>query len=267
MVQTGSKNLLKKLMRLKSKQARNEAGLFVVEGEKFVKDIGIDFEITEYVFSESYLAKSDASCYLNRSGCTEFTTFTDYDFARISDTVTPQGILAVVKQKMYDLEYVISGDAPFIIIGENINDPGNMGTVIRTADACGCDAVIFTEQSADIYNPKVIRAAAGSFCHLPIIHGKSLEDIVYVLKQRQIKIIAASLKGKSLPYEVKLNAPNSGIAILLGNESSGLTDHAEAMADVLVKIPMIGKAESLNASVAVGVLMYEVVRQRLEYSI
>ena len=257
MIQSGSKNLLKKLVRLKDKKARGETGLFIVEGEKFVNDIGSDFEITEFVFSECFLAKNDISRYLSRSACY---SFSDSDFSRISDTVTPQGVLAVIEQKEHDLNGVISATAPFIIIGENISDPGNMGTIIRTADACGCDAVVFTEQSADIYNPKVIRSAAGSFCHIPIVHGKALSGIIRILKQRCIKIIAAGLNGKTLPYDIDFNG---GVAILLGNESSGLTQNAEAMADALVKIPMIGKAESLNASVAGGVLMYEVVRQRI----
>ena len=260
MIQQGSKNLLKKLIRLKDKKARNDMGLFVVEGEKFVNDIGSDFEITEFVFSESFLSKSDISDYLSRKNHPGLIVFSDDDFARISDTVTPQGVLAVVKQKEYDLEDNISETAPFIIIGENINDPGNMGTIIRTADACGCDAVVFTEESADIYNPKVIRSAAGSLCHIPVIYDKALADIIRILKQRRIKIIAASLSGDNFPYGIDLKG---GVAILLGNESSGLTQEAEAMADVLVKIPIIGKAESLNASVAGGVLMYEVVRQRL----
>ncbi|MCL2873853.1 MAG: RNA methyltransferase [Defluviitaleaceae bacterium] len=259
MIQSGSKNLFKKLVRLNDKKARNESGLFVVEGEKFVKDIGYGFDITEYIFSEGYLAKNDFAAFdhLNSNICH---VFSDDDFARISDTVTPQGILAVVKQKTYSFNDIISNDDPFIIIGENINDPGNMGTVIRTADACGCDGVVFTEQSADIYNPKVIRSTAGSLCHLPVIQGQSLLDVVSILKQHQVKIIAASLKGEFLPYDVNLSR---GVAILLGNESGGLTIEAEEMADVLVKIPMVGKAESLNASVAGGVLMYEVVRQRL----
>ena len=260
MIQPGSKNSLKKLMRLKDKKARNETGLFVVEGEKFVNDIGSDFEITEFVFSESYLTGGDISSCLNRSGCHALSVFSDDDFSRISDTVTPQGVLAVVKQKEYALEDYITKTTPFIILGENINDPGNMGTIIRTADACGCDAVVFTEQSADIYNPKVIRSAAGSLCHLPVIHGKRLADIIHVLKQHRIKIIAASLNGDTLPYDVDLTG---GVAILLGNESNGLKQSTEAMADELVKIPIIGKAESLNASVAGGILMYEVVRQRL----
>ena len=244
--------MLKKLIRLNDKKFRNELGLFVVEGEKFVKDIGSDFEIVEYVFSESYLAKS--------RGLKNGHVFSDDDFIKIADTKTPQGILAVVKQKAYSLESVMTADNSFVILGENINDPGNIGTIIRTADACSANGVIFTNQSADIYNPKVIRSAAGSFCHMPVIQNVDLSNVVSLLKERNIKLIAASLKGKTLPYDINLS---DGIAILLGNESNGLTEEAESLADILVKIPMIGRAESLNASIAGGVLMYEVVRQRL----
>ncbi len=244
----------KKIAALKSKKARDEAALFVVEGKKFVDEA---FSVSAYAFSQSFVDENDISTYEENGTCH---VFTDNEFAKLSDTVTPQGILAVCNQLSHSLEKFIKKENAFIVVGECINDPGNMGTLIRTADACGCDGIILSEGCVDIYNPKVVRSTAGSIFHLPIVANVSIDNIFDTLKLNKVKTIASHLKGLSTPYEVNLK---EAVALLVGNEANGLSQFASSNADVLVKIPMVGKAESLNASVACGVLMYEVLRQRL----
>lgn len=159
----------------------------------------------------------------------------------------------------YDINKIIKKDG-FYVIAEEMNDPGNLGTVIRTAHAAGADGVILSKGSVDLYNPKVLRSTMGSVFKIPVIQNADLAQVTDLMKRSGISIYAAHLKGKKLLYELDLK---NGCAFMLGNEARGLSDKAADMCDELVKIPMPGNAESLNASVAAAVLIYEMVRQRL----
>ena len=147
-----------------------------------------------------------------------------------------------------------------ILLAEELNDRGNLGTVIRTADACGADAVFLSKGSVDLYNPKVLRATMGSLFHVPVFQNIDLHALSEKMQAKQIPLYAAHLKGDRYPYALPLQ---DACAFLIGNEARGLSEDAAALCDAWVKIPMPGQAESLNASVAAGVLLYEVVRQRL----
>ena len=176
------------------------------------------------------------------------------------DTENPQGILAVCKKLDWDADAVLAKKTPFLLLAEELNDPGNLGTVIRTADACGADAVFLSKGSVDLYNPKVLRATMGSLFHVPVFQNIDLHALSEKMQAKQIPLYAAHLKGDRYPYALPLQ---DACAFLIGNEARGLSEDAAALCDAWVKIPMPGQAESLNASVAAGVLLYEVVRQRL----
>ncbi len=148
----------------------------------------------------------------------------------------------------------------FYILAENIQDPGNLGTMIRTADACHADAVFLSKGCVDLYNTKVLRSTMGSLFHLPIFQNVDFIDYIDSMKQKNIMIFAAHLKAQKYYYNTDFR---KGCALLIGNEGKGITDKIAQKCHEFVKIPMVGKAESLNASVAAGVLMYEVVRQRM----
>jgi len=178
----------------------------------------------------------------------------------MSDTVSPQGIMAVCEKRSFTLDD-ISGENPFLLIGERLSDPGNIGTLIRSAAAAGASGVILSVGSGDIYNPKVVRAAAGATLRIPIIEGADLLELIPSLKRQGIAILAAHLKGAVLPYEVDLR---QSLGILIGNEASGLSEEISALSTACIKLPMAPDVESLNASVAGGILLYEVVRQRLK---
>ena len=238
----------KELKLLKTKKGRNEAGLFIIEGEKFVNEIPADWQVVQYVFAQRYARENDISNFPMK-----YDIMRDSIFDSLADTVSPQGVLAVCKQKQYKLE-----DIPhnFILLGENLNDPGNIGALIRTAAAAGASGVILT--TGDIYNPKVLRASAGAVLRLPIVTDVSLNQVFEYLKDTPT--YAAHPRGDVLPYQLDLS---KNFCLMVGNEAHGLTETAANMATGLVTLPMVNNTESLNASVAGSVLMYEAVRQRI----
>lgn len=259
MIDSSQNKTIKLISSLKAKKDRDKLGLFVAEGLRFVAEIPDDYEIMLYAVSESFEAEFDLAVFEKRA---IVHVVADKLFKEISDTTNPQGILAVIKQKKNSIERVIdnSGENGFFIIAEELNDPGNLGTIVRTADACGCNGVFLSKGSVDVYNPKVLRSTMGSVFHLPIISDVDIEECVQKLKAKGSTIYASHLKGQKYPYSLNLI---KGCSFILGNEARGLSDKVANLADEYVKIPMPGKAESLNASIAAGVLMYEVVRQRL----
>ena len=214
-------------------------------------------EVLAYAVSNAFAAENDLSLYEEKA---EVLCLTDALFAAVCDTENPQGILAVCKKLDWDADAVLAKKTPFLLLAEELNDPGNLGTVIRTADACGADAVFLSKGSVDLYNPKVLRATMGSLFHVPVFQNIDLHALSEKMQAKQIPLYAAHLKGDRYPYALPLQ---DACAFLIGNEARGLSKDAAALCDAWVKIPMPGQAESLNASVAAGVLLYEVVRQRL----
>lgn len=259
MIDSSQNKTIKLINSLKAKKDRDKLGLFVAEGLRFVEEIPRDYQIMLYAVSESFSGEFDLEVFEKRA---TVYIVADRLFKEISDTTNPQGILAVISQKKNSVEQVIdnAGENGFFIIAEELNDPGNLGTIVRTADACGCDGVFLSKGSVDIYNPKVLRSTMGSVFHLPVISDVDIEECIQKLKENGIIIYAAHLKGQKYPYSFNFV---KGCSFILGNEARGLSDEVAKLADEYVKIPMPGKAESLNASIAAGVLMYEVVRQRL----
>jgi len=244
---------VKKINSLKTASRREEYGLFLVEGERLVAEISPKTDVWKYVLAESYF---------NKHGYGKFDPdktyiLVDSVFGKITETVAPQGVLAVCRQRDYTAEYVLQ-NTKLVCILENVTDPGNLGTIIRTAYAAGADCVVLSRGCVDLHNPKVVRATMGAIFHLPIIKDANLADVIDILKNNGSTVFAAHLNGKNV-YESGIGTKPS--AILIGNEAVGLTEDAASLADSLVKIPMPGRAESLNASVAAGILIYETVRR------
>lgn len=251
-IDSNQNKIIKEINSLKSKKDRDKKGLFLLEGERLISEISNEWNIKYTVTAESYKGKKDI--------VTENYVISDSLFEKISDTVNPQGILAVCAVKEYNLEDLNLSENPLIIILENVMDPGNMGTIIRTADAAGADGIVLTKGCVDIYNPKVIRATMGSIFHLPIYRNADGIEFVKKLNKNNIITIGAHLKGNIAPYSVNMK---KGIGIIIGNEANGLSNNISNEAAALVRIPMPGKAESMNAGIAAGILIYEAVRQRL----
>ena len=186
---------------------------------------------------------------------------TDPVFGRMTDTVTPQGILTVLKAPDRRPEEVLAGagEAPLYLILEEIRDPGNLGTILRTAEGAGVNGVFLTKGCVDVTSPKVIRSTMGSIYRVPVMTVEDAAEARRLLAPSGIQLAAAHLGGKKAYDEVSYL---SGTAFLIGNEARGLSDEAAAAADLLIRIPMAGQVESLNAAVSAAVLMYEAARQR-----
>jgi rRNA methylases len=182
-------------------------------------------------------------------------------YNKISDTQQPQGVLLVLENGSSSLSSVISGaGASFILVLDQLQDPGNVGTIIRTADAVGCSGIIVMENSADIYAGKTVRATMGSLFHLPVVTGIGQEELIDFLAQHKISLLATALDAQAQPYfSLDFTVP---VALVLGNEGAGVSPELLDKADQKVFIPMAGRSESLNVATAAAVLLYEGLRQR-----
>lgn len=237
----------------KAKQRREE-GLFVVEGRKMVYEAPEDMFVKVFA-TEKFLSEHDEMCDNDK-----LEVVSESVLSHMSDTMSPQGILAVVRQPLYNIEETLkNSDAPLFLLLENLQDPGNLGTILRTAEGAGVTAVLMSRDTVDIFNPKVIRSTMGSLYRVPFVYFEDILGAVDMLKNAGVKVFAAHLKGVN-DYDAE--GYLGGTCFLIGNEANGLTDEIAEKADCYVKIPMQGKVESLNASVAAALLMYEAARQR-----
>lgn len=180
-------------------------------------------------------------------------------FNKMCDTKTPQGILCVVSMPEYHLDEMLETNEGLFLILEDIQDPGNLGTIVRSGEGAGLSGIIMSSHTVDIFNPKTIRATMGSIYRVPFIYTDDLADAVRTVKNAGIKTYAAHLAGKTA-YD-KENYRGAS-AFLIGNEGNGLSRETADLADLYVRIPMLGEVESLNAGVAAALFMYEAARQR-----
>lgn len=174
--------------------------------------------------------------------------------------MTPQGVMAVISMKAWDWKSLFRGERRLILILESLQDPGNLGTILRTGEGAGIDGVILNHTSVDPYMPKVIRSTMGSIYRVPIAVAEDLEPVVSSLKDSGVRVFAAHLKGRKSYYE---QAYLKDTCFMIGNEANGLSEPLAQMATDYIRIPMSGQVESLNAGVAAALLMYEAKRQRM----
>ena len=249
-------------------KVRREQGAFVTEGVRMFLEAPAE-RIREVYLSESFSrcmensAQRGSDAYLPevRKKLTQvsYETVTDEVFKKMADTVTPQGILCVMEMYHYSLEDVVKGQTPLLLILEDIQDPGNLGTMIRTGEGAGISGVVMSRDTVDIYNPKTIRSTMGSVYRIPFVYVEDLAQSIKELQQKGIRVYAAHLKGNLWYDEADYTRAS---AFLVGNEGNGLTDRVAECADTYIKIPMAGQVESLNAGVAASILLYESSRQR-----
>lgn len=257
MITSSANAKVKQVMNLSKKaRARKESGLFVAEGLRMFQEIPGD-RIEGLFVSESFLKAEAHKALLHGK---RYETVADDVFKTMSNTQAPQGILSLVKQYTYTEEDLLKAPGPaFLMILETIQDPGNLGTILRAGEGAGITGVLMNRTTADIYNPKVIRSTMGSICRVPFAYTDNLPAAIKAFKAEGVKLYAAHLNGMN-NYEKENYTVDTGF--LIGNEANGLTDEIQSLADIRVKIPMKGKVESLNAAVAASVLMFETARQR-----
>lgn len=240
---------------IKKSGERKSRGLFVIEGIRMF--VEIPRERIEKIYASESFAYANKKLLLDY----DYEMVSDAVFSHMSDTKTPQGILAVVKMFKYNITDIMGkGEkTPLVIILENIQDPGNLGTILRTAEGAGATGILMSKDTVDIYNPKVIRSTMGSLFRMPFMYSEDILTDVRFLKGRGIDTFAAHLSGKNFYYDENMTKP---MAIMIGNEGNGLTDELTEEANTLIKIPMEGALESLNAAVSTAVIVYEAKRQR-----
>lgn len=254
---TSKKNaIIKKINSLYLKKNRDKENLFVLEGLRSVNLVCENAlnDVDCILITEEYKEKFDYSKY----GSKVFICSDDV-FKGMADTKNAQGILAICKKQSYDLDLILKKENAFVFVCDNIQDPGNAGTLIRTVDSIGADAIIFTQGSVDLYNPKVIRSTVGSILNVKIFENINTDDIIEKLNKNNIFTYGTSLETNNNHYD---NIYKNKVAVFLGNEANGLTEEILSKLDYKVKIPMEGKAESLNVGVAGSIIGYEILRQK-----
>lgn len=260
MITSTSNAKIKRIVQLrKKKKARDAEGVFLVEGIRMFREIPEKL-LQEIYISESCEEKEGKEIRRRASACgIRPELVSDGVFSHLSDTQTPQGILCVVRQLSYSLEEVADASCPHMLVLDRLQDPGNVGTILRTAEGAGVTGILLDGECADIYNPKTIRSTMGSVFRMPFYYIQDLEEGIRYLKKRGICTYAAHLEGKRAYDEEDYRKP---CAFLIGNEGNGLRPEIADLADTYIRIPMAGEVESLNAAIASAVLMFEAGRQR-----
>ncbi len=256
MITSTSNPRVKELVLLgKKAKERKEQGVFLAEGKKMFEEAPKDWIRSLYV-TESYLMEEG-----NQDGLlgTEYEILSDSVMKAVCNTQTPQGVLAVLTMPKWEFQEIAGRKDGCFLFLEDIQDPGNLGTMMRTAEAAGISAVILSSQTVDLYNPKTVRATMGSIYRIPCFMEQDFAGAVRRAKEEGTKIYAAHVSGGKMYDEPDYKTK---CGFLIGNEGRGLSDNALALADECVRIPMEGSAESLNAAIAAAVLMYEANRQQ-----
>ena len=223
------------------------------------REVPLDKLKEVYVSESFYKKEKDTVKEVLKDSKIRVEELTDTVFSHASDTKTPQGILCVVEQMNHKISELTSAECPLIMVLDHLQDPGNLGTILRTAEGAGVTGILMDRECVDIYNPKTIRSTMGSVYRMPFVYVEDLGKGIQDLKDKGITTYAAHLEG-SVCYDTP--DYTKGTAFLIGNEGNGLTKETAALADSYIRIPMGGQLESLNAAMAAGILMYEANRQR-----
>ncbi len=241
---------IKHVVALQQKSSlRREEGLFVVEGQREIEHcIACGYEITELFVIDS----------LGYSGDIPATVVTPQVYEKMAYRERTEGIIAIAKCKEHRLENLLLKEKPLVVVIESVEKPGNLGAILRTAEAAGVDAVMVCDPLTDLYNPNLIRASIGGVFSVPVTVCNS-KDCIAFLKAHKIRILTAQLQDSYDYYDYDMH---EATAIVMGTESTGLTQQWREAADAHIRIPMLGRLDSLNVSVSAAILMYEAVRQR-----
>lgn len=253
---------VKEIVRLRNRKERDETGTFIIEGFREVKraiDSGV--QIQTIFYCPSYFLESGPRRILENA-CCRITECSEEVFNKISYRDSPDGLLAIapqMKRPLAELDQLLaSKPAPFLVIAESIEKPGNLGTILRSCDAAGVHAVLLCDPTTDIYNPNAVRSSVGTLFSIPVFQLDAAQAFTY-LKEKKIAIVAATPHATMEYTQADFKVP---LAVAVGAEQFGLTETWMKHADIKVQIPMHGIADSLNVASATTLVLYEVVRQR-----
>jgi RNA methyltransferase, TrmH family len=246
---------IKNALKLKQKKYREEEGKFIAEGIRFVEE-AINEGLCSYVLYSDKVYTSKGYERVLGLDIEKYEVSNDI-IKELCDTENPQGIAAVVNKPKWNIDEI---KEDFIVVTDGIQDPGNLGTIIRTSDAAGAGAISIIKGTVDVYNSKTLRSTMGSIFHVPILFYDNFEELAEDLKVRGYSIYSTSLGTDKYIYNCNFKDKT---AIVIGNEANGVPEEHLNLSTHLVKIPMPGKSESLNAASAAAIIIYEVVRQRI----
>ena len=251
--------IIKNIKRLKEKKFRIQEHKYLIEGIKLIEEaIAENADIDTIVVCEDCIKNQELdSKLLYEVAKYNCIYVNEIIFGLITDVKNPQGILAVIKKE--EESQKINYDEDLIVILDQVQDPGNLGTILRTVDSIGLKQIIVAQGSGDMFNPKVVRSTMGAIFILKVIEREYIQKTINEVKKHKFKIIATSLETNKSIYDVEYKKS----AIIIGNEANGVSKTLLDVSDELIKIPMLGKTESLNASVATGIVLYEYVRQKI----
>ncbi len=254
--------IIKEALKIKEKHARYRHEVFLIEGPHLMEMAAASpaVDIKRVFFTEDFSTKKEGQRFLRQLSKKEVQLIetSGHILSKLTDTETPQGIVAIVSCKAIVLAEISFKGIPFIVVCDGIQDPGNLGTIIRASDAAGADAVVILPGTCDAFMQKTIRATAGSLFNMPIVYSEP-EALFNYLDSKSIALYAADVRAQVSIYESDLKQP---AAIAFGNEAHGVSELLLKRAKGL-KIPILGKAESLNVAMAASVCLYEIVRQRM----
>ncbi len=251
-IESKNNNLFKEIKKLKEKKHRIKSNKYIIEGLRFLEEaIKSKVSIDSIIFTESFKVKNP-ELFLKINENIKLIQINESLLKQLCSTENPQGVVGVINMKNKELK---SGE--LVVLVDKVQDPGNMGTIIRTAHAAGASGIVMTKGTVDIYNDKTLRSTMGSIFYIPIVEDDSL-DFVKSLKDGGYKLVVSSLQGKNNFFEENLQGK---VIIAVGNEGNGVSDEVYDIADIKVKIPMPGEAESLNVAVATSIMIYEKIRQ------
>lgn len=258
---TGLQNpMVKAAAELKQKKYRQQQGLFLAEGLRTVEE-AVRYGAVQSIF---YTAIEDdrTRAVLEEAAAKQIklVCVSDKVLKKIADTETPQGITAVCEMRSKRLDDFLASGKMLLVL-DRVTDPGNIGTMLRTADAAGVGGLLLLQGCADIYAPKTVRASMGSLFHLPVLSGLSEELLVQAARKAGYELLVTCLDGADNLYKADLQGR---LAFVMGNEANGVSPALLAAADKRVFIPMQGRAESLNVAMAAGIVMFEALRQKLK---
>lgn len=251
--------IIKNIKRLKEKKFRIQEHKYLIEGIKLIEEaIAENADIDTIVVCEDCIKNQELdSKLLYEVAKYNCIYVNERIFGLITDVKNPQGILAVIKKE--EESQKINYDEDLIVILDQVQDPGNLGTILRTVDSIGLKQIIVAQGSGDMFNPKVVRSTMGAIFRVKVIESEDIQKTINEVKKHKFKIIATSLETNKSIYDVEYKKS----AIIIGNEANGVSKTLLDVSDELIKIPMLGKTESLNASVATGIVLYEYVRQKI----
>ena len=259
MITSTQNQRIKHLLLLQQKSAQRRAdGLFVVEGRREVEhclEAG-------FTLRTAFVCEEIDEAPLSLPQDVEVVPVSRNVYERIAYRGGTEGIVAVVEVRKAELTDLKLSSSPLIVVLESVEKPGNLGAVLRSADAAGADAVIVCDPLTDLYNPNLIRSAVGALFTVPCV-ACSTEECISFFKKKGIQILTAQLQDSKLYYDTPMTGPT---AIVMGTEATGLTDQWREAADAHIRIPMLGQLDSLNVSVSAAILLYEAVRQRQSYN-